>query len=136
MAPAMTSKKLTIDELEEKSGVSARTIRYYIQMGLLPPPVGPRRDARYDKRHTDGLAEIRRRQRDGALLEEIKASTSLALAARPQATVSPIAPEIVRLAPKPGVEVLLSDEALARAARFTRPDLEKRLAAALDKLGI
>jgi DNA-binding transcriptional MerR regulator len=32
--------KLTLHQLSERSGVPARTIRYYIQRGLLPPPTG------------------------------------------------------------------------------------------------
>lgn len=39
------------EELEAESGVSARNIRYLIAEGILPPPDGPGRSARYTPEH-------------------------------------------------------------------------------------
>lgn len=39
------------EELEAASGISARNIRFLIAEGLLPPPVGAGRGARYTEEH-------------------------------------------------------------------------------------
>jgi DNA-binding transcriptional MerR regulator len=50
--------ELTIGELEERAGVPRRTIYFYVQQGLLPPPRGAGLAARYDRRHLERLAAI------------------------------------------------------------------------------
>ena len=48
----MSSKNLlTIDELSQVSGLSKRTIRYYVNGGLLDRPSGETKNARYDASH-------------------------------------------------------------------------------------
>lgn len=48
----------TLDELTSDAGVTVRTVRYYIAEGLLPPPEGSGRAARYTQEHRDRLAVI------------------------------------------------------------------------------
>lgn len=52
-------RRYRIDELAKASGVSARTIRYYLQRGLLEAPEFRGPDTRYDERHLLALRAIR-----------------------------------------------------------------------------
>lgn len=63
---------LTIAELEERAGVPRRTIYFYVQQGLLPPPRGAGLGARYDRRHLDRLAAIPRLRAAGWRLDRIR----------------------------------------------------------------
>ena len=61
----------TLGQLAEESGASARTIRFYIARGLLPPPEGTGRTAAYSQRHLERLRGIRKLQGQGLTLAEI-----------------------------------------------------------------
>lgn len=50
----------------------ARTIRLYISRGLLPGPLRSGRKAAYGAEHLEALAEIRRLQKQGLTLAEIR----------------------------------------------------------------
>lgn len=69
---------LTLSELAEKSGVSARTIRFYIARGVLDGPSGPGRGASYTAGHLARLEAIKRLQADGLTLTEIANETGSA----------------------------------------------------------
>jgi DNA-binding transcriptional MerR regulator len=62
-----------IDELADLGGVSRRTVRYYVQEGLLPPPLGVGRGRHYGRPHLDRLIEVRTWQEAGLSLGEIRA---------------------------------------------------------------
>jgi DNA-binding transcriptional MerR regulator len=64
-------KRLTIDELSARSGVSSRNIRYYQTRGLLPPPEVSGRLGYYDRRHLERLALIQELQAEGLNLQAI-----------------------------------------------------------------
>ena len=49
-----------------------RTVRYYIQEGLVDRPAGAKRGAYYTRRHLDQLMTIRTWQRAGLSLERIR----------------------------------------------------------------
>jgi DNA-binding transcriptional MerR regulator len=49
--PVLTSGPLTIDQLAERTGITVRTIRFYAQRGLLPPPVLRGRTGLYGPDH-------------------------------------------------------------------------------------
>jgi Ca-activated chloride channel family protein len=51
-----------LEELARHAGVSPRTVRYYVQRGLLPPPVFRGRDTAYEQEHLIRLHAIRRLQ--------------------------------------------------------------------------
>ncbi|MEJ2722174.1 MAG: MerR family transcriptional regulator, partial [bacterium] len=52
MADTRNSTQLfNIWELAEQAGVSRRTVHYYVKEGLLPPPDGRGRNARYREEH-------------------------------------------------------------------------------------
>ena len=59
-------------ELAERADVSARTVRYYIQQGLLPAPESRGPGAHYGEEHLDRLRLIRRMQREHLPLAEIR----------------------------------------------------------------
>jgi len=65
-------KTYTIEELAELTGYSRRTIRYYIQQGLLKPPAGRGRGGFYFDSHLHKLNEIRAQQEKGIKLAAIQ----------------------------------------------------------------
>lgn len=60
-----------VADLAALGDVSRRTVRYYVQMGLLPAPSGPGRGAFYTDAHLARLIEIRQLQEAGVSLAEI-----------------------------------------------------------------
>jgi DNA-binding transcriptional MerR regulator len=62
-----------IDELALEAQVSARTIRYYVQRGLLPAPAFHGKDTTYDKGHVLRLQVIKKLQQFHMPLDEIQA---------------------------------------------------------------
>ncbi len=66
----------TIGDLAVLGGVSRRTVRYYVQEGLIPPPAGLGRGAHYGKAHLDALLRVKSMQERGLLLEEIRLAIS------------------------------------------------------------
>lgn len=72
MEIAMTSARLTIGEVARQSGVATSAIRYYEDIGLLPPPVRLNGRRRYDTSAPHRLAVIARAQQAGFTLEEIR----------------------------------------------------------------
>jgi DNA-binding transcriptional MerR regulator len=65
-------EELSLDELAARSGVSARTIRYYQSEGVLPKPRRDGREARYTEEHVERLELIAELQERGLKLEAIK----------------------------------------------------------------
>lgn len=62
---------LKLDELATRAGVSPRTVRYYIQRGVLPAPDFKGPDTAYDERHLHALRAIKRLQEDHLPLDAI-----------------------------------------------------------------
>jgi DNA-binding transcriptional MerR regulator len=62
---------LTIQELADKAGVTTRTIRYYVEQGVLPPP-DRGRPAEYTDEHVYLLDLIRQLKEQFLPLEEIR----------------------------------------------------------------
>lgn len=60
-----------IEELAERGGVTRRTVRYYVQRGLLPAPTGTGRGPHYTEEHLATLVSIRQLQEQGVALSEI-----------------------------------------------------------------
>ena len=63
---------LDLAELSDRAGVSQRTVRYYIQQGLLPSPEARGPGAHYGPEHLDRLLVIRSLQREHLPLAEIR----------------------------------------------------------------
>lgn len=68
----VSDQAFTIAELGALVEMSRRTIRYYIQVGLLDRPAGAGRGAHYTRQHLERLLEIRKWQGAGLSLERIR----------------------------------------------------------------
>jgi DNA-binding transcriptional MerR regulator len=66
------NNEFSIDELCTLVDLPKRTIRYYIQIGLVDRPDGETRAARYGQRHLEQLLGIRRWTQAGLSLERIR----------------------------------------------------------------
>jgi len=64
--------RYNIDELADLGGVSRRTVRYYVQEGLLPAPFGVGRGRHYGQAHLDRLLEVKAQQEAGLSLDDIR----------------------------------------------------------------
>lgn len=62
----------TIDELSTLVELPLRTVRYYIQLGLVDRPIGEKKAAYYTAAHVDQLLTIRKWQSAGLSLERIR----------------------------------------------------------------
>ena len=66
-----SDQQRTLQDLAAESGVPARTIRFYIARGLLPPPASAGRGAAYSSQHLARLLAIKKWQAEGLMLAEI-----------------------------------------------------------------
>jgi DNA-binding transcriptional MerR regulator len=105
--------RYAIGDLADLGGVSRRTVRYYVQEGLLPTPFGLGRGNHYGPEHLDQLLRVKALQEAGHTLDEIRRALNVhetaqveALRAAPRDARAPLAREVWRrLALAPGVEL-------------------------------
>jgi DNA-binding transcriptional MerR regulator len=102
-----------IGELAELGGVSRRTVRYYVQEGLLPAPLGVGRGRHYSAEHLARLQTVKGLQERGLSLDEVRQELErgrrgAAMAA--QLPVPPVARSWTRLEVVPGVELHVSGQ--------------------------
>src|SRR5690349_14342427 len=71
MSPEELDEELTIDVLAERTGVTTRTIRFYRQSGLVPPPTRVGRRAVYGTEQVERLRIISSLRDQGLSLEAI-----------------------------------------------------------------
>ena len=69
---AASPTPLDLPELADRAGVSIRTVRYYIQQGLLQEPEARGPGAHYTEEHLDRLLLIKRLQKEHLPLAEIR----------------------------------------------------------------
>jgi DNA-binding transcriptional MerR regulator len=81
--------RFSIDELADLGGVSRRTVRYYVQEGLLPAPLGVGRGRHYDQSHLDRLLHVKAEQEAGRSLDDIRARGRRPSGRRPFAAAPP-----------------------------------------------
>lgn len=119
-----TDTRYSIGELAEMGGVSRRTVRFYVQRGLLAPPHGVGRGAYYDAAHLARLLAVKHAQERGLPLDAIADQVGQAPLAMPRADAAPPIPlePWTRLCLAPGVELHLRAGALspAQLAALTR----------------
>jgi DNA-binding transcriptional MerR regulator len=72
MAGVADEPRYGIAELADLGGVSRRTVRYYVQEGLLPAPRGVGRGDHYGPEHLDRLLRIKALQESGRTLDEVQ----------------------------------------------------------------
>lgn len=71
-APGDAGERLSLDQLATLTGLTARTVRYYIQQGLVSRPEGAKRGAYYGQRHLEQLLLIRRWTEAGLSLDRVR----------------------------------------------------------------
>jgi len=62
---------LSLSQLSEKTGVPARTLRYYIATGVLSAPIGAGRASHYTNAHVEQIRDARTKQASGWTLDSI-----------------------------------------------------------------
>lgn len=68
----MSEKTFTLDELCTLTDLTKRTVRYYMQLGLVKRPIGETRAAHYTSRHLDQLLRVKQLTEAGVSLERIR----------------------------------------------------------------
>jgi DNA-binding transcriptional MerR regulator len=68
----MEDKNYTFEELCALTGLSTRTLRYYIQIGLVDKPIGQTRAAHYLSFHLEKILRIKQLSEAGISLERIR----------------------------------------------------------------
>ena len=111
--------KLSLQQLGERADVPGRTVRFYIQKGLLPGPEGEKRGAYYTESHLAELLRIRQWQEAGLSLDAIAGL----LQARSEPPVEPARPGAIEvrshLIVTDGLELVVAPE----RARLTQAQL-------------
>jgi DNA-binding transcriptional MerR regulator len=102
----MELKQYTIEDLCELIGFTRRTIRYYIQEGLLDPPAGRGRGGFYFDSHLERLRQIKTLQDDGLKLSQIQ--ELLKVGKKPE--MAPLREIWIRYPIEPGIEIHIQKE--------------------------
>jgi len=130
-----------IDELARAAGMSARTVRYYVQRGLLRAPAFRGKDTAYEHEHLVRLQAIKRlqeaylpldaiaaelEQRTLREVERIAEGKDLPASGRPQPRPRPVEDERPprRHELFPGVELAVADDAPPESVRLVTQLLE------------
>jgi DNA-binding transcriptional MerR regulator len=105
----MTDTTYTIQELTEQTGVPRRTVHFYSQQGVLPPPSGAGLGARYGEEHLLRLKLVPLLRRQGLRLDDIRERFSALsleemrqlLRAKPSPARPPFLPRLAPAEPSP-----------------------------------
>lgn len=117
-----------IRDLVQVTGIPRRTIRYYVQRGLLEAPRGAGRGHYYTPAHLDRLRRVRELQGEGLSLDEIRVRLEAGGRNRRPPPLPPV--EVTtRIHVAPGVEVLV-----AHGAEPPSPSQVRALAAAAQEI--
>ena len=74
----MSTARYAVGDLARLAGVSRRTVRYYVQEGLIPAPFGVGRGNHYGPEHLERILRVKAMQEAGKSLDEIRNSDSRA----------------------------------------------------------
>jgi len=102
----METKQYTIEGLCELTGFSRRTIRYYVQEGLIDAPAGRGRGGFYFDSHLDKLRQIKALQDDGLKLSQIQEL----LREHKKPEMAPLREIWIRYPIEPGIEIHIQRE--------------------------
>jgi DNA-binding transcriptional MerR regulator len=99
--------RFSIQDLADLGDVSRRTVRYYVQEGLIPAPLGVGRGRHYGQPHLDRLLKVKALQAAGRTLDDIKATLGGTTVQRAAHRMTPAPERSVwrRLQLAPGVEL-------------------------------
>jgi len=109
-----------IEELAVLGGVTRRTVRYYVQEGLLQAPFGVGRGRHYGTEHLARLQAVKALQERGLSLDEVRAEVARP-ARRARAAAAASAPEAVAPAPWRRIELVPGVELHVRGDRRLPP---------------
>ena len=130
-------KQYSLDELCQLLGLSRRTIRYYIQEGLVERPMGQKRGAYYTSAHLKQLQQLQEWQSAGYSLDRIK--ELMGQAATPADTLLALQPKRGDVSVwshihlSPGVELHINPEKAGMTPEMTRK-LYQQIGALVDQL--
>ena len=65
-------RRYGVEQLATLGGVTRRTVRFYVQEGLLPPPLGLGRGDHYTQDHLERLILVRELQERGLTIAQIR----------------------------------------------------------------
>lgn len=115
--PVPDTARYAIGDLADLASVSRRTIRYYVQEGLLPAPFGLGRGNHYGQEHLERLLRVKAMQEAGRSLDEIKRTLATwahhdrrAVAAEPALDLAVDRALWRRLSLAPGVELHVASD--------------------------
>lgn len=101
-----TGRRYGIAELATLGGVSRRTVRYYVQRGLISPPTGTGRGSHYTDTHLNELVRVRTWQEQGVSLAEIEGRLAGDEPRPDEPDISPARPQVwTRVVLADGVEL-------------------------------
>ncbi len=127
MSTVTATELLDLAELCDRFGVTPRTVRYYVQQGLLPSP-GLGSGARYGQEHRDRLQLIRQLQKQHLPLAEIRRQLEVLDVAAVRALLEHTSPSakttVTEVALDPAVPTTASAP-LASAADYVRAALSR-----------
>ena len=107
----MNTKTFTADELSQLTDIPKRTIRYYIQLGLVDRPIGETKAAHYVDTHLDQLLRVKKLTEAKVPLERIRQVMDGEAEAPPTSPRKPGSMEVkTHLYVMPGVEIQISAE--------------------------
>jgi DNA-binding transcriptional MerR regulator len=123
-------KRFSLDELCSLTDLPKRTVRYYIQIGLMDRPEGETKGAFYLASHLEQLVEIKRLTQAGVNLERIREVLEGAKAPVTPRALSPgdvTVKSHVHVAP--GVELLIDPHTAGLSAQEVRHLIQSVVAA-------
>lgn len=101
----MNNESFEIQELVELSGIQRRNIYFYVQQGLLPPPIGAGLAARYGREHLTRLRLIPLLRGQGLRLDQIRERFTVQTAMELERLLvqyPPMPPDLITVRPAKG----------------------------------
>ena len=133
----MSPARYSLDELSNLVGLSKRTIRYYMQEGLVDRPEGQKRGAYYLDKHLEQIQKIQHWQKAGYSLDRIRDLLEEGLS--PGETLAPLKAQRgdvqvwSRIHIAPGVELSIDPQQLGLAPEETR-ELYRKVGELIDQM--
>lgn len=126
----MINKTFSADDLSVLTQLPKRTIRYYIQLGLVDRPVGETKAAHYLDSHLEQLLRVKKLTESKVPLERIRQVMDGDSDAPPTSTRKPGSMEVkTHLYVRPGVEIQISTQEAGMSPEQIRALLREVMAA-------
>jgi len=131
------AERFTLEALSTLADLSRRTVRYYIQQGLVARPEGAKRGSYYTHDHLDQILTIKKWQRAGLNLERIRELVSAPEDSEALPPERPKRPGDVsvrsHISLRPGIELVVEPSEAALTPEDVRT-FARQTSALLDKL--